>query len=299
MKNFTLLFTLLFLAFAVVAQNNTNMLAKKYQDPSVVVVPQTAAIAAPVATKGMLTEGFEGATFPPAGWKLIDQDGDMNNWMSYEVGAPHSGTKSAASASWTASAGPLSPENYLVTPPLTVVAGDNISWWVAPQDPSYPEDKYAVMVSTTGNAAANFTTKLFEESLTAADSSWVSRTQSLSAYAGQTIYIAFKHYDCTDFFMMKLDDVTGPSFTVGMENANKEDNTVSVYPNPANNVLNVRSANRVIGVRVFNILGQTVISTNPSATHAVIDLSTIDTGMYFVEVETVMGTKTQKVNITR
>ncbi len=32
-------------------------------------------------------------------------------------------------------------------------------------------------------------------------------TDDLSAFAGQTIYIAFRHCECTDMFEVKIDDV--------------------------------------------------------------------------------------------
>ena len=299
MKHFTLLFTFFFLTFAVVAQNSNMMQSRKYQKASMVITPQVSQIATPIAPAvavASLAEGFEGADFPPTGWTTIDADGDTQDWFAYEYdGTAHTGTKSAASASYSGAA--LTPENYLITPQLTVTAGMMLSYWVAAQDPDWTAEKYKVVVSTTGADAADFTEILVTETLTPADSEWGNRTLDLAAYVGQDIHVAFVHFDCTDNFYIKFDDVS--TTTVGINNANMEDVSVSVYPNPASDILNIRSANRVIAVNVFNIVGQTVISTNPGANQTELDLSTLTSGVYFVKVETILGTKTQKVNVSK
>ncbi len=299
MRKITILFSLLIATVVLVAQSNGPiMIAKKYQDPSSVVVAPQPTNPAPVATKGQLSEGFEGTAFPPTDWTMIDGDADADNWALYTYG-PHTGLQSAASASWTSAAGALTPNNYLVTPALLPVTGDSFTYWVAPQDPAYPADKYAVYVSTSGNKEADFTTQIFVETLTTPDSIWVYRAFSLDAYNGQMIYIAFRHYECTDNFMMKIDDVSGPATSgVGVETATV-DNTVSVYPNPANAILNIRSDNKILNIRVFNIIGQTVLNEKPEVTHAILDINNLEDGMYYVEVETETGVKVKKIAITR
>ncbi len=299
MRKFTLLFTFLIATVVVFAQSTTsNMLAKKYQDQSVVVTAQPGSYILPAPKGAALSEDFEDTTvaFPPAGWTMIDLDGDGSNWNFYRF-SPHSGLHSAASASWTGSA--LTPINYLITPALMPVTGDSLVWWVAPQDPNWPADKYAVVASTTGNEAGDFTDDLFEETLTTPDSIWVRRAVSLDAYNGQMLYIAFKHYDCTDNFMMKIDDVTGPATSgAGIETSNI-DNSISVYPNPVKSILNIKSSSKVLRINMYNILGQTVLSSTPKVTHASLNTSNLDAGIYFVYIETENGVKQQKVTVTK
>lgn len=57
----------------------------------------------------------------------------------------------------------------------------------------------------------------------------------------------------------------------------ENDNTVSIFPNPANYVLNVRGEN-VEQVRIYNAMGQQVISTNEQS----INVSQLSRGMYVV-----------------
>lgn len=155
------------------------------------------------------TEGFEGSYFPPVCWKTLDQDNDGFNWvkgLSPAIPA-YTGTGTANSASYdNATYSALTPDNWLITPRMTIPATGEyvLDYYVAAQDPAYPADKYGVYVSTTGTDPANFT-QVFTEILTS--STFELRTVNLFAYNGQNIYIAFRHFDCTDNFVMKIDDV--------------------------------------------------------------------------------------------
>lgn len=163
-----------------------------------------------------LNESFEGAVFPPSGWKMIDQDGDGYNWFQYYIATgniAHTGTKTAASASWYNQV-VLTPTNYLITPNLIVSSvSDSIIYWIAPQDKLYPLEHYEVKVSTSGKNPADFTTTLYSYTFTYPDTlvDWHRKAHSLSAFANDTVNIAFIHTACTDMFYLKLDDVTGPA----------------------------------------------------------------------------------------
>lgn len=250
------------------------------------------ALDCPAITTFPYTEGFEGATFPPNCWTLNDADGDTHNWELAVAPsfASHSGNNSAASASYDGAA--LTPDNYLITPKFSIPAGNyDLKFWAAPQDPLWPSEKYAVLVSTTGNAPADFT-EIFSETLTAADSSYKENIISLAAYSGQDIYIAFRHFDVTDMFWMKLDDISIEASS-GINEANEE--LVSIYPNPANDVLNI-SANNVQSIEIFNLIGETVASYGNMK---VINTADLSIGTYIVKVITDSKVFTQKINIVR
>lgn len=159
-------------------------------------------------SKAVLSEGFESGVFPPAGWKRIDSDSDGFNFLPYSyTGSAHTGIYSAASASYYGV--PLTPNNHLITPALIPSISDTVfSFWYAAQDIDYPSDKFQVLVSTTGNDALDFTDTI--SIITILDTAWVQQIISLTQYIGDTIYISINHFDCTDWFMMKIDDVEGP-----------------------------------------------------------------------------------------
>ncbi|MDD2230907.1 MAG: choice-of-anchor J domain-containing protein, partial [Candidatus Cloacimonetes bacterium] len=170
-----------------------------------------------------IAESFEAVSFPPDGWTSQDVDGDTYNWMQYATaGTAHTGANSAASASYvndtksaqqshsSSSRGTLTPNNWLITPRLTISTGDELSYWIAAQDPLWPAENYSVKLSTTNNQIASFTNTLFTETLTSGD--WQNHVLPLNTYAGESVYIAFQHHACTDQFVLKLDDVLMPPF---------------------------------------------------------------------------------------
>jgi hypothetical protein len=106
-----------------------------------------------------------------------------------------------SSASWNSATGPLTPDNWLISPPITLNGEGTIQYYVAAQDPQYPFDKYGVYFSTGGTSPSDFTL-LHSETLNS--STWAVRNIPVT---GGTIRIAFRHFDCTDWFVMKIDEV--------------------------------------------------------------------------------------------
>lgn len=162
--------------------------------------------AATVNSNAQLEEGFEG-DFLPECWTQIDADGDGEMWFLYSADdSAYEGEFSAGSASWSGE--PLTPDNYLVSPQMTVGADEELTYYIAGQDPAWFAENYGVYVSTTGNTdPADFTDELLVEQT---DSVWTLKTIDMSAYEGQDIYIAFRHFDVTNMFYIKLDNVTLP-----------------------------------------------------------------------------------------
>jgi hypothetical protein len=189
-----------------IVQTEKGVTSYKGQNPNEVVIKKF--VDNQNTAKATLDESFEGTTFPPAGWSLIDQDGDGENFFLYNGGTAHTGVNSATSASWVGGT-VLTPNNHLVTPALIPAAGDSLSFWYAAQDPDYTQDKFQVLVSTTGKAAANFMDTLYVKTIM--DTTWTIQKLSLASYVGDTIFVSFNHFDCTDWFYMKLDDIVGPT----------------------------------------------------------------------------------------
>lgn len=158
------------------------------------------------------TEGFEDADITTTGWVSYDQDNDGNGWGVYTYGF-HSGLQCASSASWTTGSGALTPDNWLISPQIDLTSATGtlfLDWWVAAQDPDWEYEHYKVVLSTTDDLPASFTTTLFEETLpqVGTTQTYFNRQANISAYAGQPVFIAFVHYNCTDMFQLNIDDVS-------------------------------------------------------------------------------------------
>ena len=95
------------------------------------------------------------------------------------------------------------PDNYLVSPKIQL--GGSISFYAASRMSNYPEEKFSVLVSESGNSISDFTHT--ELTVTLSDNSWNEYTVDLSAYSGMG-YVAIRHYDCYDQHLLYVDDVT-------------------------------------------------------------------------------------------
>ena len=142
-------------------------------------------------------------------WTFVDKDGDGYNWMWNQLNtAPeaYEGTGCIYSNSYVNYFGEVNPDNWAISPEFTIPANASsatLSWYAAPQDPDYPGEHYGVYVGT-GTDTANYT-QLFEETISY--SGYKNTTVDLTAYAGQTIRVAFRHFNCTDMFILNLDQV--------------------------------------------------------------------------------------------
>ena len=198
----------------------------------------------------------------PTGWVIIDADGDGYNWIvdnSTSI-VDHTGGGSIYSESYNLDASAaLTPDNYLITCAYTIPADANLptlSWWAVGQDPDYAEEHYAVYISTTGQTVADFTSAAIYEGYSTEE--WVNHTFDLSAYVGQTIYVAFRHYNSTDVFYLNLDDIEIYTVTT--------DPTLITTPEAMNfgTVIAGDSAVRPATVTAYNLTaGITVTTTAP------------------------------------
>lgn len=171
------------------------------------VIELTAVCYDPVIMSFPWFEGFESYTFPPTEWNSIDSDADNYKWIRYSSN-PYFGVGCAASASWTASTGALSPDNWLITPPLLIpdIQGMEaiIEWYVAAHSPSFFDEHCGIYVSTTYDNPSDFTL-LFDETMT--DNQWQYRAETLAEYAGQRIFIAFRHFNSFNQNYLKIDNL--------------------------------------------------------------------------------------------
>ena len=181
------------------------------------------------------TESFEGSMDC---WTIVDANNDNNTWVvsnSFGEGSgvvnPHSGSKMAASFSWNTN--PFNANEYLISPAIVLPSSNiSLSWWYRVNG-EYPADKLAVKVSTTTNATSSFTNTLIDITPTAANNNWTLQTVDLSAFAGQTIYIAFHHHDTYDNNYICIDDITisqgttPTQYTITVNSANSSMGSVS------------------------------------------------------------------------
>ena len=138
------------------------------------------------------------------GWTIVDTDDDGYNWKhDTEVGGHGGSTGIVHSQSYYSDGHghhPLYPDNWLISPQVTL--GGSFSLW-ARAESFYESDHFAILVSTTNTSSF---TLLGEWDLPIYDSEWKQFSVDLSAFAGQTGYIAVRHYNCSDKYYISVDD---------------------------------------------------------------------------------------------
>jgi hypothetical protein len=157
------------------------------------------------------SENFDGSTI--AARTLTDRDGDTKNWGVFLSSAGSVGWgltgKWAGSRSWD-STGPLTPDNLMTfTNPIIIPTGSpSLSFRIGANEPVDFQENYAVYV-TTSNVPNTIVaqTPVIQETLTVGSSTSI-RTINLNAFAGQSVYLSFRHYNCTNQNYLLLDDIT-------------------------------------------------------------------------------------------
>ncbi len=91
------------------------------------------------------------------------------------------------------------------------------------------------------------------------------------------------------FEVYGVSKVTGMTMTLTSVNELVVDRNVNVYPNPANEVINIASDYDLKKVTIVNYVGQTVFSQTVTGNSFQINVSTFVNGMYFVRIETTQG----------
>lgn len=69
----------------------------------------------------------------------------------------------------------------------------------------------------------------------------------------------------------------------------------SMYPNPVQDVLTIKSANSIDAIEVYDVLGKKILSSYPEAITPIIDMSSMNAGAYFVKVTIGDASNTVKV----
>lgn len=70
---------------------------------------------------------------------------------------------------------------------------------------------------------------------------------------------------------------------------------VTSYPNPTSDMLNLKANTDILKLTISNLLGQVIYSIDVNKTETVLNLSSFETGIYLVNIETVNGSATHKV----
>ncbi len=93
-------------------------------------------------------------------------------------------------------------------------------------------------------------------------------------------------------FHMNLEVVLTPSDTQVAEAVTTD---VRVYPNPASDWIILESDHDILGVALFDLLGQQVYTAEIGGRRHMVDCSRLENGLYFLQITTLRGKETRRV----
>ena len=110
---------------------------------------------------GVLREGFEGETFPPLGWTIIDNNHDTKGWLRNKTTAPtgqtvpRTGVAAAGLDTYAGSPSQISYDDWLITPRMIWQDGDLFKFYIK-RLANQTGQKWRVRLSTSGTDVSDF-----------------------------------------------------------------------------------------------------------------------------------------------
>ncbi|MBO7082260.1 MAG: C10 family peptidase [Bacteroidales bacterium] len=242
-------------------------------------------------TRETLVYDFDDGT--KMGWTSVDADGDGFTWVSgvnpsqyyyyYPgisfAGKGHNGSQGfMCSGSWRSPDYSLTPDNYLISPNKGQY--NKISFYACALDANFSLEHFGVAVSTTNTEISSFTT--IQDWITSSKDSgnksqgvWHEYTVDLSAYDGQQIWVAIRHFNCSKQFFLSIDDIalttgTSAKYTKG------ELCTVTATPKPGHSFVNWTKNGNVVSTDnsyTFEVTEDTELEANFSLHYFTIELA--------------------------
>jgi hypothetical protein len=160
----------------------------------------------------LLTEGFEGSTFPPTGWTRINA-GSGFDWKASDDASftdgpytfHHGGTKSMVCEYNASNAS----NAWMITPSITAVTGGvyQVTFWYRIRSATYPE-KMKVTVGNAATVAAQTSTLWNNNGLASlTNTTYAQGTIYYTATANGNIYFGFNCYSDANQWAMIVDDI--------------------------------------------------------------------------------------------
>ncbi len=209
------------------------------------------------------TYGFSGITFPNSGVAMAYIIFNPSATTPVLEQEPHSGAKFAACFAST-----TPPNNdWMISPQVTVMAGDQVSFWARSYVADYGLERFKVGVSTTGTAPADFTI-ISGANYISAPVEWTAYNYDLSSYAGQQVYVGIQCIS-NDAFIFFVDDFAIGAVPVAVASVNTENDAADLVK------MNLETQN--IGMLKANELKQYNPATGVVSIQPSIDLSSVVT----------------------
>ncbi len=226
-------------------------------------------------------------------WTLYDEDGDSRNWGDvFQINDSNEEPVtpvSLISRSWQTD--PLTPDNYAVSPLIDLTAASGLielKYTTQVAAASWDQEVLSVYIGTANDvisllAATLTTTQTLGDETNSGTP--VMHTLDLSSMAGQSIYIAFRHHDCTDQDFVSVDDVSVEAETLSVEDIASNAKPSYLLTNPIKDDLKINLSDgfdfSTTQVHITDMKGKLVMTATYSET---INVSALQKGIYIINI---------------
>lgn len=235
-------------------------------------------------------EDFEPTSATLPCWEMVDADGNGNEGfgeLSVMVYDEESNLGVVAYFYDAAAGG----NDWLISPEMTLPA--NMCATFQYMTSGYYPEKFSAYVIPQGSTYANAINVMPTQTVTNSD--WGMAIVDLSAYANQTVKVAIKAESAADQYYIIFDEFNVMTNT----GINQADNSARIYPNPANNNVNVEASSIINNVEIFNMMGQRVASIDANDVTVNINTANLNSGVYMMKVNTENGVINKKFTVAR
>lgn len=245
---------------------------------------------------GLGTYGFDGVDFmheyEPMAYLVFNPSETTPPMTDDPEIQPYSGDKFGACFA-SVPEGSLGNDDWIITPLTSLGTGSQFKFMAKSYTDAYGLERFNVGVSTTSPDPEDFTI-ISGDPYEEAPMAWTEFTYDLSDYDYEDVYIGIQ---CVSFdaFIFMLDDIC--IYTTPTDIEDQQVEGFNMYPNPSFDVVNINSGSQIKQVTVFNNIGQIVYTSTPSAESTQISTSELNSGIYFVRVETTNATETRKLMV--
>jgi hypothetical protein len=234
--------------------------------------------------------GFE-PTENFAGWVIEDSNADDYTWTIQSTGgntnpyvAQYSYNSSSAANDW------------LISKCIMFDASKTykLSYSYMAHSASYPESM-SVYIGTS--PVSTSMTTLLADHPSIVDVSFIEASVNFTVPTSGVYYLGWLCNSAADMYDLYLDDINISDVT-GISDVS-ENPGISVYPNPATNLLNMKSGSIMNNVKIYNSFGQLVISNDIKALNYKLNTESLSEGLYFIYIETAEGVSVSKITINK
>lgn len=227
------------------------------------------------------TMGFE--TGEPTECITIENVNGSTTWSIFDgtTQSAYAGTKSIR-YNWN---GTNPGNDWFYTSGLNLTGGTTYTlqfYYKASDGPTYVEN-LDVKYGTAPNAASmtSGTIVTLPGIATALASPFAVSTTNFTPTTSGVYYIGFHNTSIADQAFLYVDNIT---VDTALSNNDFTNSNLNYYPNPVKNVLNLSDSKAISEVKIFNLLGQEVISKIVNSNEVTIDMSSLSSGNYIAKV---------------